>query len=236
MSLSGSSIRTSASAKPGRGSSTAAAQRRAAAARAARTSRLRRLALLGGVAVLAAVAIGIWRFDLDDTIEDLTLPLRHEEIIRAEAADPDVAQILTGDIELPPTDPALIAAVIYEESRFMDQTSSQGARGLMQITPDTAETIEGLSGGETFVYEDLADPELNIKYGTFYLRYLLDKYAGDEAAALAAYNAGEGNADEWGGAELETSDITFPETRSYVTDVLEKREAYAEKYADELGV
>ncbi len=183
-----------------------------------------------------AVAIGIWRFDLDSTIKELTLPLEHEDIIRQEAADPDVAQTLAGDIELPPTDPALIAAVIFEESHFLDQTSSQGARGLMQITPDTADTIESLSGGETFVYEDLADPELNIKYGTFYLRYLLAKYDGDEAAALAAYNAGEGNADDWGGADLETSDITFPETRNYVADVLNKRESYRRKYPDELGL
>jgi soluble lytic murein transglycosylase len=198
--------------------------------------RLRRVLLISFIAVVAAVAIGIWRFDLDETIEELTLPLKHEDVIRQEAADPDVAQTLAGDIELPPTDPALIAAVIYEESRFADQTSSQGARGLMQITPDTADTIEKLSGGETFVYEDLANPELNIKYGTFYLRYLLQKYGGDEAAALAAYNAGEGNADRWGGSELEASDITFPETRSYVIDVLEKRDAYEKKYAEELGL
>ena len=220
----------------GRSSSRAAAKRRAVAARSARLARLRRYLLIGAVALIAVVAIGIWRFDLDETIQELTLPLKHEDVIRQEAVDPDVAQTLAGDIELPPTDPALIAAVIYQESRFSDQTSSQGARGLMQITPDTADTIENLSGGETFVYEDLADPELNIKYGTFYLRYLLDKYAGDEAAALAAYNAGEGNADRWGGADLKPSDITFPETQNYVVEVLEKRKAYADKYASELGL
>jgi soluble lytic murein transglycosylase len=106
----------------------------------------------------------------------------------------------------------------------------------MQITPATADTIEKLSGGETFVYDDLADPELNIRYGTYFLRYLLDKYDGDEAAALAAYNAGEGNADKWGGADLDPDEIPFPETRDYVNDVLEKRDAYAEKYGDELGL
>ena len=126
--------------------------------------------------------------------------------------------------------------MIYQESKFLDQTSTAGARGLMQITPDTADTIEKLSGGETFVYDDLADPELNIKYGTFYLRYLLDRYDGDEAAALAAYNAGEGNADEWGGAGLELSDITFPETRAYVEEVLAKERQYRDNYADELGL
>jgi soluble lytic murein transglycosylase len=225
----------SASRAASRGSGRAASRRRAAAARDARRIRFRRF-LLVLVLLAGAIAIGIWQFDLDEKVQELTLPLRHEDVIRQEAADPDVARTLEGDIQLPPTDPALIAAVINQESGFVDQTSSQGARGLMQITPDTADTIEKLSGGETFVYEDLADPELNIKYGTFYLRYLLDKYDGDEAAALAAYNAGEGNADKWGGAHLEASDITFPETRSYVIDVLDKREAYADKYQEELGL
>jgi soluble lytic murein transglycosylase len=198
--------------------------------------RLRRGVLLVLALIVALVAIGLWRFDLGDKFEELTLPLQHEDIIRQQADDHDVAHVLGDDIELPPADPALIAAVIFEESKFQDQTSSQGARGLMQITPATADTIEKLSGGETFVYEDLSDPELNIRYGTYYLRYLLDKYDGDEAAALAAYNAGEGNADKWGGADLDPDEIPFPETRNYVSDVLEKRDAYREKYSDELGL
>ena len=132
-------------------------------------------------------------------------------------------------------DAALIAAVIYSESKFSDQTSSAGARGLMQITPEAAEEIERLSGGTTFKLDDLSDPEINIRYGTFLLRELLDRYGGDEAAALAAYNAGPGNADKWGGADLNVSDIPFPETRAYVEEVLEKQKAYREKYAKELG-
>ncbi len=185
--------------------------------------RLRRLFLLVGVLLVVAVIIGVTRFDIGGTINELTLPLRHEDIIRQQAAEKGV-----------PAD--LIAAVIYEESKFQDQTSSAGARGLMQITPDTADTIENLSGGETFVYEDLADPELNIRYGTFYLAYLLDKYDGDVVAALAAYNAGEGNADAWGGSGMKIDDIEFPETYDYVKDVLERRDQYREKYADELGL
>jgi len=130
----------------------------------------------------------------------------------------------------------LIAAVIYAESRFRDQTSTAGARGLMQITPDTGDTIENLSGGETFVYEDLANPDLNIRYGTFLLAHLLEIYDGNEVAALAAYNAGSGNVDEWGGSALQLDDIEFPETRDYVEEVLEKKQAYRKKYADELGL
>ena len=69
----------------------------------------------------------------------------------------------------------------------------------MQITPEAAQEIERLSGGTTFELDDLSDPELNIRYGTFLLRELLDRYDGNEVAALAAYNAGPGNVDEWGG-------------------------------------
>ena len=185
--------------------------------------RLRRLFLIVAVLLVVGIVIGVSRFDLGDTIDELTLPLRHDDIIRQQAAEKGV-----------PAD--LIAAVIYEESKFEDQTSTAGARGLMQITPDTADTIENLSGGETFVYDDLADPELNIRYGTFYLAYLLDKYGGDVVAALAAYNAGEGNADEWGGAGMKIDDIEFPETYDYVQDVLDRRDQYRQKYGDELGL
>ena len=186
-------------------------------------TRLGRLFLIVAVLLVIAVVIGVSRFDIGGTIDELTLPLRHDDIIRQQAREKGV-----------PAD--LIAAVIYEESKFEDQTSSAGARGLMQITPDTADTIETLSGGETFVYDDLADPDLNIRYGTFYLAYLLDKYDGDVVAALAAYNAGEGNADAWGGAKMKIDDIEFPETYDYVKDVLERREQYRDTYAVELGL
>ena len=184
---------------------------------------LRRLVLIFVGVGVAMIVVGIWRFDLDEKVQELTLPLRHEDIIRQQAEEKDV-----------PAD--LIAAVIYEESEFSDATSEAGARGLMQITPDTADTIETLSGGETFVYEDLSDPDLNIRYGTFYLRHLLDRFGGNEVAALAAYNAGPEQAEEWGGADLEEGDIDFEETRAYVEDVLDTRRAYRDNYAMELGL
>ena len=105
----------------------------------------------------------------------------------------------------------------------------------MQITPEAANEIERLSGGTSFKLDDLSDPEINIRYGTFLLRELLERYDGDEVAALAAYNAGPGNADKWGGSDLTVDDIPFPETRAYVEEVLEKRSAYRDKYAKELG-
>jgi soluble lytic murein transglycosylase len=184
----------------------------------------RRRAAWAGIAVLAGLVLAflVAGGTFDSAIKELTLPLRHEDVIRQQAREKDV-------------DAALIAAVIYSESKFSDQTSSAGARGLMQITPEAAKYIEQQSGGTTFKLSDLSDPELNIRYGTFLLRELLDRYDGDEAAALAAYNAGPGNADKWGGADLAVADIPFPETRAYVEEVLEKRDEYRRKYAKELG-
>lgn len=183
--------------------------------------RVRNGVLAAAVLIALIAAYTVSRLDLDDPIRELGLPLRYENIIRQQAEQKGV-------------DAELIAAVIYAESRFRDQTSDAGARGLMQITPDTADLIERLSGGETFVTDDLADPDLNIRYGTFFLSYLLDRYDGNEAAALAAYNAGITNADSWGGSGLGLDDIEFEETHAYVEEVREKRREYGKAYGSEL--
>jgi soluble lytic murein transglycosylase len=175
---------------------------------------------IGGLAI--GLAVGLATGTFDQAIQELTLPLKHEDVIRQQADEKNV-------------DAALIAAVIYSESKFSDATSSAGARGLMQITPEAAEFIARQSHATSFNMADLSDPEINIRYGTFLLEELLERYDGDEAAALAAYNAGPGNADKWGGSDLNVSDIPFPETRAYVEEVLDKQKAYRQKYAKELG-
>jgi soluble lytic murein transglycosylase len=186
--------------------------------------RSRRRLFAGGLAVaVVATAAGLLVSGaFDQVIRELTLPLRHEDIIRQQASEKDV-------------DAALIAAVIYAESKFSDSTSSAGARGLMQITPETANEIERHSGGTSFELRDLSDPEINIRYGTYRLRELLDRFDGDEVAVLAAYNAGPGNAEAWGGSEMTLADVAFPETRAYVEEVLDKQRAYRETYPQELG-
>jgi peptidoglycan lytic transglycosylase len=185
----------------------------------------RRRLFVGGAAIAAGVAAGL-AFGLfgrfGEVIQELTLPLRHEDIIRQQAEDKRV-------------DAALIAAVIYAESRFQDQTSHAGARGLMQITPTTANEIERLSGGTTFRLADLADPDINIRYGTFYLGEMLSRFDGNEVAALAAYNAGPTQVEKWGGSSLTVDAIPLEETRGYVADVLDKKDAYRDEYARELG-
>ncbi len=190
--------------------------------RSVRKRRRRRLAI--GAAVLLAVIVAgvVLEGTINKAIQELTLPLRHEDVIRQQSREKNV-------------DAALIAAVIYSESKFSDRTSSAGARGLMQITPEAANEIERLSGGTTFKLKDLSDPEINIRYGTFLLGELLDRYDGDVVAALAAYNAGPANADKWGGSGLQVEEIPFPETRAYVEEVLDKQRAYRNEYAKELG-
>ena len=104
--------------------------------------------------------------------QEVPLPLRDDDIIRQQADDKEL-------------DPSLIAGVIFAESHFRDQTSHAGAKGLMQLMPETADYIAEKSGGTAFVQGDLATPQVNIAYGSWYLRYLLDNYDGREALALA---------------------------------------------------
>jgi soluble lytic murein transglycosylase len=190
-----------------------------------RARRRRRNLLLGltGVAVVAAIGWLVVKPILDDAIIELTLPLRHEDIIRQQARAKDL-------------DPALVAAVIYRESKFRDQTSDAGAKGLMQILPDTAKFIAKRSGGTQFELRDLANPQVNIAYGCWYLRYLMQRYSGNQVAAVAAYNAGHQHVDTWGGSSLRMDDIRFPETKQYTQDVFDKRGDYVKHYRSELGL
>ena len=190
----------------------------------------RRLLLLGFVAIATAVTMAILSPWADKAVKEIRLPLRHDDIIRQQANDKNL-------------DPSLIAGVIYVESRFRDQTSHAGAKGLMQIMPGTADYIAHKSGGTEFEQGDLADPQINIAYGSWYLRYLLEHYHGNTVLALAAYNAGEGKVDEWWrsaadrGERFRVADhIPFRETRDYVGKVLEARRAYRREYARELGL
>lgn len=149
--------------------------------------------------------------------------------------------IVAGNARLYHLDPALVAAVIYEESRFdVDARSDAGAVGLMQLLPDTARGIALHTGGGNFhPATDLLNPDLNVRYGSWYLHHLQDKYAshrnGNELA-LAAYNAGQANVDRWiaktppGGAVK----IPFPETRDYVADVERVQKLYRRAYHDQL--
>jgi len=172
---------------------------------------------------VAAAAIGVFAY-LQRTEPTwwarIWYPLHYQSIVRGHARHYDL-------------NPALLAAVIEQESKFKaDARSSTGAIGLMQLLPDTAKGIAIHTGGNGFVVSDLDDPEINVRYGAWYLRHLLDKYH-DERLALAAYNAGQANVDEW---RSKGESIQFSETRAYVDRVERLKDIYRRAYASELGL
>ena len=171
------------------------------------------------VVVLGLAGVGAW---VHETQPDWYLraryPLAYQDIIRAHARNYDL-------------DPDLLAAVVYVESRFHpDAHSDAGAIGLMQLLPETAQGIATRTGGSKFVLSDLQVPEINIRYGAWYLDHLRDRY-GDMHTALAAYHAGQGNVDRW---RSEGSGISFPETRAYVSEVERVERVYRKAYGSAL--
>jgi soluble lytic murein transglycosylase len=183
--------------------------------------------LLLGIGLLAGAVVVAMPL-LKKAVSEFGLPLAYQDTIREQAADQHL-------------DPALIAAVIYAETKFDPRASAAGAQGPMQIMPATAEFLARRSGATTFTVADLANPTINIAYGSYYLRYLLDRYGGDKVLALAAYNGGEANVDRWvaaaraEGRRLTVGEIPFPETRAYVLRVLQAQHDYRHTYATELG-
>lgn len=148
-------------------------------------------------------------------------PLRYEDEIAASAATHGV-------------DPYLVAAVIRSESSWDPEASShQGARGLMQLMPETAQDMvaKGLVDGKRYSYENLEDPTVNIEYGCAYLSYLLTYFNGATDRAIAAYNAGMRNVDGWAKQDkLLHNAITFPETQAYLVRVNMAKARYQELY------
>ena len=181
------------------------------------------------VLVGIAVAVLLLTPYAKKAIQKLTLPLPHQyqSLIRQQAAEKHI-------------DPALIAAVIYAETGYDARTSSAGAEGLMQIEPQTAEFLAHKSGATNFTTADLGTPAVNIAYGSYYLRYLLNEFHDNTVLALAAYNGGETNVQHWmtavpSGQSFTTKDIPFTQTRDYVAKVLKAQREYRSKYAKQLG-
>jgi soluble lytic murein transglycosylase len=102
----------------------------------------------------------------------------------------------------------------------------------MQLLPATAQGIAIHTGGSKFVVSDLYNPEINIRYGAWYLHHLMQKY-GDEKTALAAYNAGQQNVDSW---RAQGEGIQFAETRAYIDKVERLKGIYRRAYKNELGL
>jgi soluble lytic murein transglycosylase len=212
-----------------RAASVSSGQRAAARRRTAARRRRTALLMVGLLAFVVAFVLALPL--LRKAEEEFGLPLQYSSIIRTQAAAKGL-------------DPALVAAVIYAETKFDARTSPTGAEGLMQIEPATAEFLARRSGGTAFDVSDLSKPGVNIAYGSYYLRYLLDEYGSyrnSKVLALAAYNGGETNVDRWlasvvaHGQRFTVADIRFPETRAYVEKVLQAQKDYRRTYGAQLG-
>lgn len=152
-------------------------------------------------------------------------PLRYRELIVENA----------GRFEL---DPWHVAAVVRCESSFRaTATSNVGAMGLMQIMPETGEWLAGKFDEESIFEEAmLYEPEINLKYGCWFLQWLMNRYEGDRTLATAAFHAGHRTVDEWledpsvspDGKTLQN--IPYSSTRTYVDRVLKACEKYQELY------
>lgn len=150
-------------------------------------------------------------------------PLKYRDLIESYAAQNNL-------------EPAFVAAIIMAESSFRPgEVSSVGARGLMQIMPDTAQWIAGKLGeGEGFSFENMFDPETNIRYGTWYLSYLADKFAGDPVLVAGAYHAGQGTIQNWvNSGESDIASFREGPTKDYARKVTTSYGIYQRLYFDE---
>lgn len=171
---------------------------------------------------LCATVIFSASFTVSSLAMKLLYPIKYEDFVEKYSAEYEV-------------DPDLIYAIIRTESSFRpDAVSSANAEGLTQITPETFEWLKTKLGEEG---EDLSlfDPETSIKYGAFFISYLLKEF-GNTDAALAAYHAGRGRINEWlGNPEISPdgktlSDIPIPETAHYVKKVNKAFNVYNKMY------
>lgn len=190
-----------------------------------------RVLLLALVLVGAVVGVGVLvHRSMPAWYAHIWYPLEYEDGINHEA-------VLNG------LDPALVAAVVWRESDFdASSRSAKGAVGLMQVLPATARFIASSPQPPVGSVSHLANPAVNLAFGSWYLRWLIDRHEGSVPEALAAYNGGPANVTEWkrraeaAGKTLRVpEDIPFAETRSYVTDVLAAWGIYRRTYGDRLA-
>ena len=177
------------------------------------------------VLVLGIGGLGVWMLlERRPEMTITTYPVEYEELIRQYAAENEIP-------------PAYVAAVILAESSYRPEAVSQvNAQGLMQILPSTAEWIAG-KFDESYMEGCLFDPETNIKYGCWYLGFLMRRYDGSMRCSSAAYHAGQGTVDKWLADPAYSSDgktldkIASDATGTYVERVLKYYEKYEEIYA-----
>ena len=195
--------------------------------RRARQQRLRRISLMTTAAVLVLALLGLVVWLVFARAPGLIMrryPMDYEATVRQYATEYTL-------------EPAYVAGVILAESDFDAQAvSSANAQGLMQLLPATAEWIAGKLD-ETYVEGCLFDPETNIRYGCWYLGFLMRRYGGDKRCASSAYHQGQGTVDKWlqnpeYATDGQLTVIPSNATNTYVQRVLKYYEKYQKLYAN----
>jgi len=176
---------------------------------------------VGTIGLALVIIIGVLYYYFPKIWGDVLFPLDYQELIIKYSKEYNL-------------DPAFVAAVIYSESHYdPEATSRAGARGLMQIMPATGASIAGRIGDKNYSPDKLYEPETNIRYGCWYLRYLLDDYKGDKNTALAGYNGGGAVGDRY----VVSREAGIPqETKGYINTVLFAEEMYLKLYPTELYI
>ena len=197
--------------------------RRVRAARRRRRRRRTFFAILAA-ALIVLIALGAWALFGRDRVDLSRYPMTYAPEIRAAAAEFSL-------------DPAYVASVVLAESSFdAEAVSSVGAIGLMQIMPATGEWIAGKLEDEPFDVQRLYQPEVNLRYGCWYLRFLLDRYDEDMYTASTAYHQGQGRVDQWLEDPQYSQDgrtltaISSAVTDTYVNRIMESYANYQELY------
>ena len=158
-------------------------------------------------------------------MEQYSYPLKYQETVDQYAAEYQM-------------DPFVIYSVIRTESGFDESAESNvGARGLMQITEETFAWIKlKIAPEEPLTFDDLWDPQVNIRFGSYYLDCCLERYAGDLSTASAAYHSGWGTVDEllsqpeYAASEDTLAEFPYPQMARYVEKVTHAYESYQRLY------
>jgi soluble lytic murein transglycosylase len=147
---------------------------------------------------------------------------------------------ITQTAERDAIDPYLLTALVRQESHFnSNAVSTAGARGLMQVMPETAYWSARQMGLQSFDESQLDQPGVNLLIGSWYLAYLLQEFHGNQVAGLAAYNAGRNHVELWlegglwKGTMADVDHVPFPETQSYLRAVMRDYQIYRYLYSSQ---
>lgn len=201
-----------------------------------------------GVAVALFVCIGLWLLQVtfDRTTQGVLTARAEAEQAVANSHPYQYRELIETQAQLNNLHPAFIAAIVLNESSFRPQAeSSVGARGLMQMMPDTAEWVHGkMDESATFSFDDMYDPQKNVRYACWYMKFLSDRFSGDPVLVSAAFHSGQGNVQNWlnnskysaDGRTIDLEDMMDGPTKNYASRVLRDYAVYKRLYYEQQGV